>query len=237
MCNAYPIYSPHFLLTSQIPEKPQVIASKDELMDLLLLQKYFGSIKCGFQINFNSNNAGLTIGGASVSVWHCQIADLGLGDQTKLSHSSIYTLPESYGGVAVCQYDHIKTTHRVFMSYNISFLADAVFKYISILHDANNAYNLTLNVDETGWFSVLLTIRGNWYDKNSSLEFPHSDTPAFAEMAGSWVFTDESEFLSIKKVLDEQGPDKVVEIIEGWQWAASQDLETVIKFDKAFFGN
>jgi hypothetical protein len=233
MVNAFPIYAPHFLLTSTVPEKPQCIASHDELMDLLMLQKYFSSKGTKFQINFNSNNAGSTIGGASVSVWHCQIADLQLGDSAKfLTSSGVYLYD---GDVKVCEYEHLKTTHHVFLGSEIWFLADAVFKYISILHTANNAYNLSLSMDEDGLFRVLLTIRGDWYKKSQNLQVQHFGTPAFAECAGSWIFTVEDEYRYIKNILDEQGPREVIKIIQSWQEAASQDLDIVSKFDEEFF--
>ncbi|KKQ32416.1 MAG: hypothetical protein US49_C0008G0001 [candidate division TM6 bacterium GW2011_GWF2_37_49] len=225
--NAFPIYSPHFLITSTIPDKPQCIADVNELYDLLDLQKYMSHIpNKNIQIHFNSNNAGDTLGGASVSVWHCQVADLGLGNP---SHWAIDILKQ-YGDVLIGKYKHLMTTHRLFISNNQINVCRAAFAYISILHKNNNAYNVSFFVDTDSNFIILVTIRGNWFEKNAGLAFQHSDNPAFAEVSGSFIFTNPEEYELIKaKQLEE-----IKNIIDLWHQAASQEMSIVASFDQKF---
>ena len=230
LANAFPIYSPHFLITSTIPDKPQCIADVKELYDLLHLQKYLSRVAGNTQIHFNSNNAGDTVGGASVSVWHCQIADLGLGNPS----SWAIDILKPCGDVLMGKYKHLMITHRLFIGKDQLRVSQAAFAYISILHAANNAYNVSFFVDADSNFRILITIRGSWIDKNEGLTFKHSDNLAFAEVSGSFLFTNPDEYAAIKDMLETQGAEKVKEIIELWHWAASQNDFTVKLFDKQF---
>lgn len=224
--NIFPIYPMHYLMVSTIPDKPQCIADERELFDLLNLQGYLAQQEGHAQINFNSNNAGHTMGGASLSVWHCQIADLGLGDPSTLKAEPIMEI----GDVSVGIYKHLKTSHRLFMGKNQAEVSHVAFAYISVLHNANNAYNISLFKDADGNFRVLLTIRGCWLAKSSKLVPQHNGTPAFAEVAGSLIFTNSDEYNSVVG----QEPQAIEEFVKNLQGACSQDSETVAQFDQSF---
>jgi len=224
--NMFPIYPMHYLLMSTVPDKPQCIASELEFNDLLRLQSYLARQKGHMQINFNSNNAGHTMGGASLSVWHCQIADLLLGDPSAFKVQPMMVI----GGVSVGTYDHLKTTHRLFMGKNHAEVSRVVFSYISVLHNANNAYNISCFKDKDFNYRVLLTIRGCWLAKSVCLTPQHNGTPAFAEVAGSLVFTNRDEYTSIVG----QEPGKIEEFVENLHVACSQDADRVAQFDQCF---
>ena len=230
LANIYPLCVHHLLLISPEADKPQYIATELELFDLLSLQRYFAQQQSLMQINFNSNNAGSTMGGASLSVWHCQIADLMIGDPSRFTVKTIRDL----GSVVVGEYAHLKTTHRLFIGRDQGAVSHAAFAYISLLNEANNAYNMSLFFDRDNNFRVLLTIRGCWLDKSVSLAPQHQGVPAFAEVAGSLIFTDTTEYDTVVAPLDKGEPGQVREFVHALQRACSQDAAIVEGFDQAF---
>lgn len=223
--NAFPIYKNHFLLISTIKDKPQYIYCTQEIYDLLYLQDYLE--RYNFNLAFNSNNAG-----SSINVWHAQIVQFNVN-----GFKEAIKVPEEYKNnnkVYMSQIDFLAVSHKVFLSKSKEILSEIVFKYINILNNNNNPYNLVFFKNKENFFGIIIFIRGNWQENANHYETSLDHSPGFAECIGDLLLLKPEQYFFLKE-LNLRDNNQFKKIVYYWQKAAGQSEEKIIFFDSLFF--
>jgi len=209
ICNRFPLFSHHFILYSTQKDKPQYIASANELMDMLCIQKQLRHQH--YSVGFNCNNTAHSQGASSVNVWHWQIAPLGISvdEYTFMTHDQIS--PLTHIGVL----KELSSRHCAFKSNSREDIAHTAYQYIDILHTHNISYNINCGYDAcTDQYILVITPRGNWdtvqqtiSHSSDTIELDHK--PGFAEIIGAFCATTTTLYENVQEFLKNASPQEL----------------------------